>query len=104
MLQRVGLPTKRIFVATNEEELPVTEMVEGQPPPGLNKLEQTAYGGFLQTRLPRAAARSSSGVWSTTSGGPDFTERALQSCRERSKLPCSLYLVNHSVVQSAPVP
>jgi dienelactone hydrolase len=104
LLQRVGLPTKRVFVATNEGELPVTEIVEGQPPPGLSKLEQPAYEGFLQTQLPRAAAHSSSGVWSTTSGGPDFIERALQNCRERSKLPCSLYLVNHSIVLSASVP
>lgn len=100
LLQRVGLPTKRLFVATNEGELPVTEIVEGQPPPGLNNVEQAAYDRFLQTPLPRAAAHSPSGIWSTSSGGPDFVERALNSCRERSKLPCSLYLVNHSVVQS----
>jgi dienelactone hydrolase len=102
LLQRVGMPTKRMFVATNEGELPVTEIVDGQAPPGLNQLEQAAYEGFLKTRLPRAAAHSVSGIWSTTSGGPDFIERALQNCRERSTLPCSLYLVNHSVVQGGP--
>lgn len=100
LLQRVGMPTKRKFVATIEGELPVTELVEGQTPPGLSKDEQTPYEKFLQAGLPRAAARSSSGIWSTTSGGLDFIERALQNCREHSKLPCSLYLVNHSVVQS----
>lgn len=88
--------------ATNEGELPVTDIVEGQTPPGLTQLEQAAYEKFLQTRLPRAAAHSASGVWSTTSGGPDFIERALQSCRDRSKLPCSLYLMNHSIVQGGP--
>lgn len=101
LLRRVGLPTRRMFVATNEGELPVTEIEEGQAPPGLTKEEQTPYETFLRTRLPRAAAHSPSGSWSTTSGGPDFIERALQNCREHSQLPCSLYLVNHSIVQSA---
>jgi hypothetical protein len=44
--------------------------------------------------------RSPAHVWVSVSGGADFIERALKSCRERSPQPCSLYLVNQSVVQS----
>ncbi|MBV8623716.1 MAG: hypothetical protein JO174_09540 [Herbaspirillum sp.] len=46
--------------------------------------------------------RSSARVSVSVSGGADFIERALKSCRDKSPQPCSLYLVNHSVVQSQP--
>lgn len=102
LLQKVGLPTRRLFVATDEGELPVSEIVDGQLPADLKQTEQDAYASFLQLHMPRAVARSPARVWVSVSGGADFIERALKSCRDKSPQPCSLYLVNHSVVQSQP--
>lgn len=99
LLQRVGLPTRRLFVATNDGELPVTEIVDGQPPPSdLNEAGQRGYTKFLQASQPRALAISPAGGWTIVSGSADFIERAMESCRGLAQGPCRLYMVNHSMV------
>jgi dienelactone hydrolase len=101
LLQRVGLPTKRLFVATDDGELPVTEIADGQPPPpDLSESMRRGYAKFFQSRPPRALAISPAGAWAIASGGPAFIEQALRACQEHSQLPCRLYMVNNSMVSS----
>ncbi len=98
LLQRVGLPTKRLFVATDYGELPVTAPASNADVvPYVKQNGREGYARFLNAKLPRAFAISESGAWGSAIGG-NYTERALQNCQSHSQVPCHLYAVNQSTV------
>lgn len=101
LLQRVGLPTKRLFIATDNGELPITRLARNDDTtavPYLKPSGQVSFAKLLQAPVPRAFAISPSGAWGWATGGTNAIERAINNCQTRSSTPCQLYLVNQAMV------
>lgn len=102
LLKRVGMPTKRLFIAADDgRQLQISEENgESAAVPYVKQTGLEGYAKFLQTALPRAFAISPSGAWGFANGGENVTQRAMENCQKHSQLPCRLYMVNQSLVWS----
>jgi dienelactone hydrolase len=103
-LQRIGLPTDINTPIGEAARIPASGFAALDNVDAIPHLTQTgraAYRHYLSQSLPRAFALSASGAWSWAEDGDDPPSRALAACQKNSKLPCSLYSVDHDVVWTA---
>jgi dienelactone hydrolase len=99
-LETIGFPPPHSADAPSATDF--ARLDEADKVPYVKENAKSGYQKFLNADLPRAFVVSTKGGWAWRSG-ENATERALQSCREKSTSTCHLYAVDDAVVFKPPV-